>query len=270
MLCVAVLLPDGGGSRSRSCTQELAEHEEKKKEKKPVEQLVLEEYHEFLKVFSEEEAARFPKSGKWDHKIKLKPGFQPKAFKHYLLTLQEQEEMKKFLDKNKKKGYICESKSPMASPMFFVKKKDGKLRPCQDYRYLNKGTIKNAYPLPLISALLDKLKGAKYFTKFNVRWGYNNIQIHKGDQWKTAFTTPFGLYKCLVMFFGLYNSPATFQNFMNHLFIKEIDRGFVIVYMDNILIFANTKEELADYTQRVLQILKDNNLYLKPEKCEFA
>jgi hypothetical protein len=250
--------------------QELAEREEKKKEKKPVEQLVPEEYHEFLKVFSKEEVARFPKSGKWDHKIELKPDFQTKAFKHYSLTPQEQEEMKKFLNENKKKGYIRESKSPMASPMFFVKKKDGKLRPCQDYQYLNEGTIKNAYPLLLISALLDKLKGAKYFTKFDVRWGYNNIQIHEGDQWKTAFTTPFGLYECLVMFFGLCNSPATSQNFMNHLFIKEINRGFVIVYMDDILIFANTKKELANYTRRVLQILKDNDLYLKLEKCEFA
>jgi hypothetical protein len=132
----------------------------------------------------------------------------------------------------------------MASPFFFVKKKDGKLRPCQDYRYLNEWTIKNAYPLPLISEIMDKLKGAKYFTKFDVRWGYNNIRIKEGDEWKAAFKTNRGLFEPTVMFFGMCNSPATFQAMMNTVFADLIEEGITIIYMDDILIFTTLKELL--------------------------
>ena len=227
------------------------------------------EFHEYLKVFSEEAAGRFPESKPWDHKIDLKEGFVPKASKIYPLTAEEDRLVKEFIDENKKKGYIRESESPMASGFFFVPKQDGKSRPCQDYRYINEGTIKNAYPLPLVSDLMDKLKGAKYFTKFDVRWGYNNIRIRKGDEWKAAFNTKYGLYEPLVMFFGLCNSPATFQSMMDHLFIIPLGKGYIIIYMDDILIFAATKEELRERTKEVLKILQDNDLYLKPEKCEF-
>jgi hypothetical protein len=106
----------------------------------------------------------------WDHKIELKEGFQPKSFKTYNFTLEEQKELDQWIHGNLEKEYIQPSQSPMASPFFYVKKKDGKLRPCQDYRYLNDWMIKNAYPLPLISELTDKLAGAKYFTKLDVRW----------------------------------------------------------------------------------------------------
>ena len=139
-----------------------------KKEVLPVEKQILEEFHKFLDVFSEEKVARFPEPWQWDHKIEMKDTFMPKSFKMYNLTPQEQIELDKFLKENLEKGYIQPSQSPMASPFFFVDKKDGKLRPCQDYRYLNEHTIKNAYPLPLITELLDKLKGAKLFTKLNV------------------------------------------------------------------------------------------------------
>ena len=118
------------------------------------------------------------------------------------------------------KGYIWPSQSPMESSFFFVNKKDGKLRPCQDYRYLNKHTIKNAYLLPLISELLDKLKGARQFTKLDVQWGYNNVCTHDGDQWKAAFKTNKGLFEPTVMFFGMCNSPATFQ-FTSHFPIHD-------------------------------------------------
>ena len=107
----------------------------------------------------------------------MKPGFEPKSFKTYNLTPEEQIEQDKFLKENLDKGYIKPSQSPMASPFFFVKKKDGRLQPCQDYQYLNDWTVKNAYPLPLISEIMDKVKGAKYFTKLDVRWGYNNVRI---------------------------------------------------------------------------------------------
>ena len=138
------------------------------KQEKSVEEMVPKEYHDFWDVFSEEKAARFPESKPWDHKIDMKEGFEPKSFKNYNLTPEEQIKPDKFLKENLDKGYIQPSQSPMASPFFFVKKKDGTLRLCQDYRYLNDWTVKNAYPLPLISELMDKLKGAKYFSKMDV------------------------------------------------------------------------------------------------------
>ncbi len=141
------------------------------------------DYHKYLDVFSEKEATRFPQSHPWDHKIDLKPTFQPKSSKIYPLSQEEEKLVQIFLDENLSKGYIRHSESPMASPLFFVAKKDGKECPCQDYRYLNEHTIKNTYPLPLISDLMDKLKGKKYFSKFNIRWGYNNIWICNRDQW---------------------------------------------------------------------------------------
>jgi hypothetical protein len=107
----------------------------------------------------------------------MKEEFEPKYFKNYNLTPEEQKELDKFLDKNLEKGYIRLSQLPQAPPFFFVKKKNGRLQPCQDYQYLNDWTVKNTYPLPLISEIMDKLKGAKYFSKFDVRWGYKNVQI---------------------------------------------------------------------------------------------
>ena len=147
---------------------ELVIKENEKKAELTNEELIPEDLHEFLDVFDENKANRFPESNVWDHKIGMKEGFEPKSFKSYNLTPEEQKELDKFLNENLEKGYIRPSQSPMASPFFFIKKKDGKLRPCQDYRYLNDWTIKNAYPLPLISEIMDKLKGAGYFSKFDV------------------------------------------------------------------------------------------------------
>ena len=217
-----------------------------KKKVLPVEEQVPKEFHEFLDVFSEEKAARFPEPRSWDHKIEMKDSFIPKSFKTYNLTPQEQIELDKFLKENLDKGYIRPSQSPMASPFFFVDKKDGKLRPCQDYRYLNEHTVKNAYPLPLITELLDKLKGARYFTKLDVRWGYNNVRIRDGDQWKAAFKMNRGLFEPTVMFFGLCNSPSTFQTMMDSYFQEMINEGWPVIYMDNMLLYADTKEELQE------------------------
>ena len=235
----------------------------------PLEEQVPKEFHKYLDVFSEEKAARFPEPKKWDHKIELKDTFTPKSFKTYNLTPAENIELDKFLKDNLDKGYIRPSQSPMASPFFFVNKKDGKLRPCQDYRYLNEHTIKNAYPLPLISELLDKLKGARRFTKLDVRWGYNNVRIRDGDQWKAAFKTNKGLFEPTVMFFGMCNSPATFQSMMDEIFNDMIDEGAVIIYMDDIFIFAPDETTLTRNTKRVLARLQENDLFLKPAKCEF-
>jgi hypothetical protein len=160
---------------------ELAIEENSKKLDK-TDKLVLAEYHKYLDIFTKEKAHRFLKSRPWDHKIKMKEGFEPKLFKNYNLTPAEQIKLDKFLKENLEKGYIGPSQLPMASPFFFVSKKDGKLRPCQDYRYLNDWTVKNSYPLPLILEIMDKLKGTRYFTKLDVCWGYNNVQIRKGDK----------------------------------------------------------------------------------------
>jgi hypothetical protein len=147
---------------------ELAIEENSKKTDKTDGQLVPAEYHRYLDIFSEKKAHCFPESRPWDYKIKMKEGFELKSFKNYNLTPAEQLELDKFLKKNLEKEYIRPSQLPMASPFFFVFKKNGKLRPCQDYRYLNDWTVKNSYPLPLISEIMDKLKGTKYFTKLDV------------------------------------------------------------------------------------------------------
>jgi hypothetical protein len=124
----------------------------------------------------------------------------------------------------------------MASPVFFVRKKDGGLWFVQDYRALNAMTVKNRYPLPLINDLINRLKGARFFTKLDVRWGFNNVCIREGDEWKATFRTNRGLFEPLVMYFGLTNSPVTFQTMMNDIFQDLILSGDVMVYLDDILI----------------------------------
>ena len=150
---------------------------------------------------------------------------------------------KEFIDEHLKSGKIHKSQSPQASP-FFVQKKDGGLYPpCQDYHYLNEHTVKNAYPLLLISTLIDKLKGAKFFSKMDVQWGYNNIHIKEGDEWKTTFITPYGLYEPLAMFFGQCNSPPTFQVFMDSASGDMIAEGWLIIYMDDVLVFVTVQRD---------------------------
>ena len=179
---------------------------------------IPEEYQRHSKVFSEEESHRFPPSRPWDHAIKLKEG-APEAIncKIILTTREEDKVLKKFIKEQEEKGYIQKSKSPYALAFFFIKKKDGKLQPIQDYRKLNQYTIRNKYPLPLIPDLISQVKDVNLFSKFDVRWGYNNIRIKEGDQHKAAFKTKYGLYELNVMFFGLTNSPATFQAMMDHI-----------------------------------------------------
>jgi hypothetical protein len=139
----------------------------------------------------------------------------------------------------------------------------------QDYRMLNDMTVKNKYPLPLISKLVNQLRGAKYFTKLDVRWGFNNVQIQEGDEWKAVFWTNRGLFEPLVMFFRLTNSPTTFQTMMNDIFTDMILEGVVVVYLDDILIFTKDLEEHHWITHQVLRRLAEHQLYLRPEKCEF-
>ena len=189
--------------------------------------------------------------------------------KLYNLSLVEQIELKKFIDENLKKGFIRESKSHMASPFFFIKKKNRKLRLVMDYCKLNKTTIKNKYPLPIIQELLDLLVEAIIFLLININTGYNHVLMDEESIKKVAFITNLGIYKPLVIFFGLTNSLAIFQTMINALFKDLIYTEKVAIYMDNILVFSKTMEEHIKTVWQVLQILQDNNLYLQLSKCYF-
>ncbi len=254
----------------RHVANDLAAKANMEKKAKMFEEMVPEWCRDFKDLFNKENFDELLEPKPWDHAIELIPNANANLdCKVYPLNWAEQEELDKFLNENLSSGRIWPSKSPMASPFFFVKKKDVKLRPVQDYQRLNKMTIKNRYPLPLISELMDKLHGAKYFSKLDVRWGYNNVHIKTGDEWKVAFRTNRGLYEPTVMFFGLTNSPATFQWMMNDIFKDLIASGRVTIYLDDILIMSKTKEEHRQITQEVLSILQKHKLFLKAEKCEF-
>ena len=220
---------------------------------------VLEKYQQHAKVFSKEASQRFPPKRPWDHAIELKLE-TPDVIdcKIYPLTQEEDKALVTFLDEQLKKGYIRPSKSPYVSPFFFIKKKDSKLCPVQDYRKLNKHTIHNRYPLPFIPDLISQVQDAHIFTKFDVHWGYNNIRIKAGDKEKGAFKTKYSLFEPLVMFFGLTNSPSTFQTMMNHIFrdlhIRHLQFGTrIIVYMDDILIAMSSM--LAAHTWAIHNVL---------------
>jgi hypothetical protein len=185
----------------------------------PIPPQIPEEYRHHAQVFSKEASQRFPPARQEDHVITLKPDTPPTFdCKVYAQTLAEEEATKRFIDEHLKKGYIVESNSQYASPFFFRKKKDNTLRPIMDYRVLNSWTVRDTYPLPLINTIIEKLQGKKLFTKFDIRWGYENIRIREEDQHKAAFKTPLGLFQPCVMFFGLTNSPATFSRTMARMF----------------------------------------------------
>ena len=230
----------------------------------------------YSKVFKKHAAERFPLSRPWDHTIKFKKEFkQENTLKNkqwgriYPLSLIEKEELHKFIDENLAKGFIRRSDSQFAFPFFFMSKKDRSLRPVQDYPALNEVTIKNAYPLPLIDNLFNQLTNATIFTKFDVCAGYNNICIKEGNQHKAAFITPLGLFEPIVMFFGLCNALATFQDMMDTVFKDLVCKGWLIIYMDDMLIFSDNIKEHRIQTCQVLQQLQEHDLYLKPEKCKF-
>jgi len=177
------------------------------------------EYQRHSKVFSEEASQRLPGHTIWDHAIELLPG-APTTLPGRLLPLTqvEKEEAHQLVAKHLERGTIRPSWGPYAANLFFVKKKDGKLRPIQDYRPVNKWTKKNRNVSPLIPEVIDRLSRCTLFTKFNICWGYNNVHIKEGDKWKAAFLTHEGLFEPTVMFFGLTNSSATFQMMMNTIF----------------------------------------------------
>jgi hypothetical protein len=166
-------------------------------------------------------------------------------------------------------GFVCPSKAPYGAPVLFQKKADGSLRMCVDYRALNKVTIKNKYPVPLVQDLMDRLSGASVFTKLDLRSGYWQVRIAEGDEHKTTCVTRYGSYKFLVMPFGLTNAPATFCNLMNDVLYEFLD-DFVVVYLDDIVVFSRSMNEHVVHLSRVLSRLREHKLFVKREKCEFA
>jgi hypothetical protein len=200
--------------------------------------------------------------------IELQPCTAPISKRPYRMPPKELAELKNKLQELLDKGYIRPSSSPWGSPALFVKKKDGSLRMCVDYRPLNAVTIKNKYPLPRIDVLFDQLVGAKIFSKIDLRSGYHQIKIRASDVPKTAFSTRYGLYEFLVMSFGLTNALAYFMYLMNSVFMNELNK-FVVVFIDDILIYSKNKAEHAKHLRIVLQRLRDHKLYAKFSKCEF-
>jgi hypothetical protein len=184
------------------------------------------------------------------------------------LSRTELEALRKWLEENLSKGFIRVSSSPAGAPILFVKKGDGSLRLCVDYRGLNEGTIKNRYPLPLLHETLLRLQKAKYFTKLDIHGAYNLVRMAEGEEWKTAFRTRYGLFESLVMPFGLTNAPASFQHFINDVLRPYLD-VFVTAYLDDILIYSDNLEEHRKHVLKVLEALSEVGLHLKPEKCEF-
>jgi len=199
----------------------------------------------FMHLFNKKKFKKLPERRKWDHEINLIDKTpQELNTKAYTMTLKEEEALNQWLDKQLKAGLIVESKSRYAALCFYIPKKDSSLWLIQDYRKLNQVTIKDKIPLPLIGEVINKLKEAKYFNKLNLIWRYNNVQIKEGNEWKAAFLINKGLFEPQVMYFGLYNSPGTFQSIFQELLYEEV----LASYIDDFVIPAKMMEELKEKT----------------------
>ena len=229
---------------------------------------VLKPYCNLEGIFSEEKANELPVSGPYDHKIKLKGDRQPLYSPIYPLSTPELQVLREYLHDNLVKGFIQHSTSSAGALILFVKKKDGSLWLCVDYRRLNLLMKKNWYPLPLIDEALDQLSGAKIYTKLDIRVAYNRVQMKEGDEWKTTFQTWYGHYEYCVMPFGLANAPVTFQGFINYA-LQDLLDICCIAYLDDILIYSDDDTEHVEHVWAVLKHLQKHGLYVKLEKCEF-
>jgi hypothetical protein len=223
--------------------------------------------HDFKDVFVDE-IPELPPRREIDFSIHLLPGSTPISKAPYRMSLPELTELKIQLQELLDKEYIRPSVSPWGAPVLFVKKKDRTLRLCIDYRQLNKMTVKNKYPLPRINDLFDQVGGAKIFSKLDLRSGYHQVRIKDEDISKTTFRMRYGHYKFVVIPFGLTNVPATFMCLMNNIFSQYLDK-FVLVFIDDILVYSKTEEEHEENLRIVLQTLRKHKLYAKFNKCDF-
>ncbi|GJR96159.1 putative reverse transcriptase domain-containing protein [Tanacetum coccineum] len=209
-----------------------------------------------------------PPTRQVEFQIDLMPGAAPVARAPYRLAPSEMKELSEQLQELSDKGFIRPSSSPWGAPVLFVKKKDGSFRMCIDYRELNKLTVKNRYPLPRIDDLFDQLQGSSVYSKIDLRSGYHQLRVREQDIPKTAFRTRYGHYEFQVMPFGLTNAPAVFMDLMNRVCKPYLDK-FVIVFIDDILIYSKDKEEHEEHLKAILELLKKEELYAKFSKCEF-
>jgi hypothetical protein len=228
------------------------------------------EDHSVLRDFEDvfREILGLPPKRDIDFSIDLVPGAAPVSKTPYRMGTPELKELQMQLEELLKKGYIRPSVSPWGAPVLFVKKKDGTLRLCIDFRQLNKVTIKNKYPLPRIDDLFDQLKGARIFSKIDLRSGYHQVRIKEEDINKTTFRTRYGHYEFTVVPFGLSNAPTIFMCLMNGVFREYLDK-FVIVFLDDILVYSKSEEEHEKHLRMVLQVLREHKLYAKLSKCIF-
>ncbi|GJQ98401.1 hypothetical protein Tco_0009540 [Tanacetum coccineum] len=222
---------------------------------------------DFPEVFPED-LPGLPPTRQVEFQIDLVPGAAPVARAPYRLAPSEMKELSEQLKELSDKGFIRPSSSPWGAPVLFVKKKDGSFRMCIDYRELNKLTVKNRYPLPRIDDLFDQLQGSSVYSKIDLRSGYHQLRVREEDIPKTAFRTRYGHYEFQVMPFGLTNAPAVFMDLMNRVCKPYLDK-FVIVFIDDILIYSKNKKEHEEHLKIILELLKKEELYAKFSKCEF-
>ena len=222
---------------------------------------------EFSDVFPDD-ISGLPSDRAIEFVIELIPGTKPISFPPYRIAPANLKELKAQLEELLSKGFIRPSISPWGAPVLFVNKKDGSLRLCIDYRQLNRATIRNQYPLPRIDELFDQLQGSRVYSKIDLRSGYHQLKVRENDVSKTAFRMRYGHYEFLVMPLGLTNSLAAFMDLMNMVFSPYLDK-FVIVFIDDILVYSGGPEEHAEHLRTVLQILRERQLYAKFSKCQF-
>ncbi|GJU74376.1 putative nucleotidyltransferase, ribonuclease H [Tanacetum coccineum] len=239
--------------------------EKKKSDEKKLEDIPV--VREFPDVFPEN-LPGLPPDRQVEFQIDLIPGATPVARAPYRLAPSEMQELSNQLQELSDRGFIRPSTSPWGAPVLFVKKKDGSFRMCIDYRELNKLTIKNRYPLPRIDDLFDQLQGSSVYSKIDLRSGYHQLRVRDEDIPKTAFRTRYGHYEFQVMPFGLTNAPAVFMNLMNRMCKPYLDK-FVIVFIDDILIYSRNKDGHANHLRVILELLKEEKLYAKFSKCDF-
>ncbi|MBW0553092.1 hypothetical protein O181_092807 [Austropuccinia psidii MF-1] len=244
--------------------EEQWDEEEEPEEIETVLKVVHPSYHQYLDVFSKVKAEKRPPHCACDHHIELE-GLVPPMSVIYSLSSQESETLQAYISENVEKGFIRPSSSSTGAPVLFVKKKDGGLCVCVDYFKLNAVTRKNRYPVPPMNQLLNVFNGSTIFYKIDLRGAYNLLRIKEGDEPLTAFRTKYGSYEYLVIPFGLKNAPASFQNLVNDIFSDFLD-VFVVVYLDDIMVFSSSEEEHVKHVTSVFQGLGDNNLFAKASK----
>jgi hypothetical protein len=204
----------------------------------------------------------------YDVDIELEEGKTPPFGPLYRLTPPECEALAEYVNKNLKRGHVRSSTSSAGAPVLFIRKKTGELRLCVDYRGLNAITKKNQYPVPLVHDLLDRVQGCKVFSVIDLKSAYSHLRVKEGDEWKTAFRTPLGLFEHLIVPYGLTNAPAAFQAFIQDT-LRDLLDIICVVYLDDILIFSRTQEEHDEHVKLVLDRLRDAHLCANPAKCEW-